>query len=260
MLQACGLRQSSRGGRKLSVISPRSHSSSAFDGRQTTVPDVKMISSAATTVAVCLAFGCLPLGAAARADDGRPLIWNVSKAGDRAFQFRTGLRWSGLFSPSVGADTTMTAATKGSDGSREVPFRLWGSVALGAGATASGAWQVSAGAGYDPAIGRQALSLSQTGQWSATPAIDIAASRAVEASAIAGHSVGIVARQSVKVDFSDLGTSLRMDGVLDGRTRAAHTNLGMEKRLLRGVALTADISDPFRSSSATFGARVQRHW
>ncbi len=221
---------------------------------------MKTISSAATAVAVCLAFACPPLGAAARADDGRPLIWNVSKAGDRAFQFRTGIRWSSLFSPSVGADTTMTAATNGRDGSRELPLLLWGSVALGAGATAAGAWQVNAGAGYDPAVGRQALSLSQTGQWSVTPAIDVAASRTVEASAIAGQPVGFVARQSVKVDFSDIGTSLRMEGFLDGRTRAAHANLGVEKRLSRGVVLSADLSDPFRSNAATFGARVQRRW
>ena len=84
--------------------------------------------------------------------------------------------------------------------------------------------------------------------------------RTVEASAIAGQPVGFVARQSVKVDFSDIGTSLRMEGFLDGRTRAAHANLGVEKRLSRGVVLSADLSDPFRSSAATFGARVQRRW
>ncbi|WP_416799520.1 hypothetical protein [Ciceribacter azotifigens] len=218
------------------------------------------MSSAVTAVAVCLAFACPPLGAAARADDGRPLIWNVSKTGDRAFQFRTGIRWSSLFSPSVGADTTMTAAANGRDGSRELALRLWGSVVLGAGATASGAWQVNADAGYDPAVDRQALSLSQSSHWSATTAIDVAASRTVEASAIAGQSVGFVARQSVNVDFSDIGASIRMDGFLDGRSRAAHANLGVEKRLSRGVALSAHLSDPFRSTAATFGARVQRQW
>lgn len=141
-----------------------------------------------------------------------------------------------------------------------MPFHLWGSVALGAGATAAGAWQANAGAGYDSAVGRQALSLSQSGQWSATPAIDVVTSRTVETSAIAGQSVGIVARQSVKVDFSDIGASIRMDGFLDGCTRAAHANLGVEKRLTRGVALSADLSDPFRSTAATFGGRVQRQW
>ncbi len=221
---------------------------------------MKTISSAALAAAASLASVCLPLGAAAYADDHRPLIWKVSKAGDRAFQFRTGLRWSGLFSPSVGAETTMTASANGKDGSPEVPLRLWGTVALGAGATASGAWQVDAGAGYDPAVGRQVFSLSQTGQWSATPAIDVAASRTLEASTVAGQSVGLVARQSVKLDFTDIGASLRMDGFLDGRSRAAHAKLGVEKKLPRGVTLSADLSDPFSPTVATLGARLQRHW
>lgn len=221
---------------------------------------MKTISSAATAVAVCLALACLPFGAAAIADEDRPLIWNVSKTGDRAFCFSTGLRWSSLFSPSVGADSMMTAAGSGAGGSREVPLRLWGRVALGAGATASGTWQVNAGADYDAAVGRQAISLSQSGQWSATPAIDIAAQRSMEASAAAGQFVGFVARQSVKVDFSDLGTSLRMDGHFDGRARGVHTSFGVEKRVLKGMALSAGLSDPLRQADMTFRARVQRRW
>ena len=221
---------------------------------------MKTISSAAAAVAICLALVCPPFGTAALAGEDRPLVWKVSKTGDRAFRFSTGLHWSSLLSPSVGADSTMTAAGNGAGGSREVPLRLWGRVALGAGATASGAWQVNAGADYDASVGRQAISLSQSGQWSATPAIDVVASRSLEASAVAGQSTGFVARQSVKVDFSDLGTSLRMDGFLDGRTRGVHTSFGVEKRVLKGMALSVGLSDPLREVDMTFGARVRRNW
>ncbi|MCO6177960.1 hypothetical protein [Ciceribacter sp. RN22] len=61
-------------------------------------------------------------------------------------------------------------------------------------------------------------------------------------------------------DLADIGSSLRMDGFLDGRSRAAHAKLGVEKKRSRGVTLSADLSDPFNSTVATLGARVQRHW
>ncbi len=69
----------------------------------------------------------------ASAADDRPLIWSPSKTGANSYKFRFGVRRTGRWNTSAGAEVSMDATRAGKINPPGAPVRLWGTASRGSG-------------------------------------------------------------------------------------------------------------------------------
>lgn len=211
--------------------------------------------AAAAGVLLATVFSSLPVHA-----EDLPLIWDVSRLGENAVSFHTGVRLRSRFSPSVGADASIIASDKGAISGQGLPLRLWGNVKLSEQRMPAESREMILAAAYDPKAGASTLSLTRLRTWIATPSIDLQTSRVLEARAAGGEGTGVVARQTLRISLPDIRAALVSEGFVDPAQRVMAGSFSVEKSLMGDVTVSASVDDVLSRPSATFRAGFQRTW
>ncbi len=189
-------------------------------------------------------------GAGAVLADERPLIWAVTRSGDRDFAFRSGVEFDMGLRASLGAESNVTAAGAAGSGTRVLPLRLWGDLTLVSESTR----QASVGLRFNARTGAARVVMAENRSTSVSPSLDVSASRGLEAS-----PMNIVARQNVTFTFSDIDAAILADIALD--SAASHrAYVTVRKGLPLGVSLSASVGEFQSGAPAKVSARLQRRW
>jgi hypothetical protein len=201
---------------------------------------------------VAIVAGLIGLSGVAMAGEG-PLLWNASKSGD-TLNVRPGLALAMPGNLRLGLESSLVAASPAGAGTTAAPLALWSELDLpGSQAASTLGMRLDARSGAGRAILRQSRSLS------AGPVADLQLANAFEAGQRADGSSAFIARQELRLEFSDIGAALAGSAVLDNAAAVA-TSLKLEQKLPLGISLTATLTDLRAASNAVIRAGLSGRW
>lgn len=196
----------------------------------------------------------------ASAADDRPLIWSPSKTGANAYKLRLGVRRTGRWNTSAGAEVAMGATRTGKISPPGAPVRLWGMASResGRGAVRRSS-QVSVD--YNALRGTGNFGAGTARSWIVTPTLDAEVHRsiALQCNAYESRCSEPKLTQSAKVLSPVSRTSLTVQSQASSSGLSGVSRIGVEQNF-GNLRLGAAVADPLLEPRSVFDISYSMRW
>ncbi|PYB69635.1 hypothetical protein [Rhizobium wuzhouense] len=201
---------------------------------------------------VALTAGLLSATMQAEAGDG-PFVWNATKTGD-TLKVRPGVALTVPGNLRLGLESALIAADPSGARTKTAPLAVWSEMDLPGRQAAS-----TLGMRLDPHSGAGRAVLRQARDVSTGTNVDLSLVNAFEAGQRINGRSAFVARQELRLEFSDIGAALAGTAVLDNAA-PAYASIKVEQQLPLGINLSATVSDLRTRPNAVFRAGLSGRW
>lgn len=193
------------------------------------------------------------LPTAAKAEDGR-FVWSATGSPDD-LGIRTGVALDLPGRPRFGTESNLRLSSQTQSGTVRPPLRLWGEVDV----RKSDVAPASIGVRLDLVSGAARAALRQARTITADGPAVVSLNRTLEAGRRSSGESAFLARQDLRLAFSDIDTVVT-GGILMDNKAPFRAEIGLEKRLRPGIRLNATLSDLAHRPNARVNARFERQW
>ncbi|MFC0809137.1 MULTISPECIES: hypothetical protein [Sinorhizobium] len=196
----------------------------------------------------------------ASAADDRPLIWSPSKTGANSYKFRFGVRRTGRWNTSAGAEVSMDATRSGKINPPGAPVRLWGTASRGSGRGAvTRSSQVSVD--YNALRGAGNFGAGTARSWIVTPTLDAEVHRsiAIQCNAYESRCSEPKLTQSAKLVSPASRTSLTVQSQVSRDGVSGVSRIGVEQNF-GNLRLGAAVADPLLEPRSVVDVRYSLKW
>ncbi|PST24966.1 hypothetical protein C7U60_07350 [Mesorhizobium plurifarium] len=212
--------------------------------------------AAAGIVLICA--GTFPKLASA-ADDS-PLIWSPSKTGANAYKLRFGVRRTGRWNTSAGAEVSMDATRSGKINPPGAPVRLWGTASRESGRGAP-ARSSRVSVDYNALRGTGNFGAGTARSWILTPTLDAEVHRsiALQCNAYENRCNEPRLTQSAKLVSRASRTSLTVQSQVSSGGLSGVSRIGVEQNF-GNLRLGAAVAEPLLEPRSVFDIRYSLKW
>ncbi len=209
--------------------------------------------SPAAALSICLLSALALSPAEAFAGEG-PVLWSASGSASN-MAIRSGFALDLPGRPRFGTESTLRVSTRTDSGTVRPPLRLWGEVDVGMSEVAPSSLEFA----IDPASGAALAALRQSRALVVEGPATLSLHRAIEAGRRTDGENALVARQDIRLAFTEINAMFTGGVVIDNKA-PFQAELALEKRLPLGVSLQAILSDLAHEPAARIDARFERKW